>query len=129
MHWKMRDKLRNWLRNLLGLTDDYQIATRRHDELLKMITNLIVSTPSHSDYSTAIQNLQDQIDNLQSIDSPLAKPKPAEPDRSTILSGHIRFSDRKRQYEASKRVPLTTETGKQIEENHRLISSGTRKAE
>ena len=118
MHWKMRDKLRNWLRNLLGLTDDYQIATRRHDELLKMLRQL----ESHStpDYSTAIQNLQDQIDSLQSIDSPLAKPKPAEPDRSTILSGHIRFSDRKRQYEASKRVPLTTETGKQIEENHRL---------
>jgi hypothetical protein len=121
-------KLRHYLRKWLGiatldkLVDSELIETgRRLDEL--------EARPVPYDYSASIQALQEQITSLQSIDSPLVKAKPPDPEQSTILSGHVRFSDRKRAYEASKRLPLTTETGKQIEENHRLIASGTRKTE
>lgn len=75
----------------------------------------------------AVQSLQLQIDELSNKGVPDAKQEntPSNP----IMAGHTRFTDRKRQYEISKRKPLETETGKQIAENTRLIASGTRKTD
>jgi hypothetical protein len=77
------------------------------------------------------EGLQAQIVELGSTSGPLvnAPKKFADEPKTLIDPGFVRFSDRKRQYEASKRRPLETATGKQIEENRRLIASGTRKAD
>lgn len=75
---------------------------------------------------SSIQNLQSQITALSQMDGPLAgKPKQTE-GAMQIMPGMTRFSDRKRNWIAEHRKSLTTEAGKQIEENSRLIASGTR---
>jgi hypothetical protein len=107
-------KLRNWLRNWLGIVALGAEVTDRHLALeeksrndFKRIedrvnkVNVLAQTGrleaealcskvdaamggaiqefrrKHEELSTAVQNLQDQITSLQSIDSPLAKSKPA----------------------------------------------------
>lgn len=74
-------------------------------------------------------NLQAQIVELGKL--PLdAAPKPKEVDGKTQIDpGFRRFTSRKKDWERAHAQPKTTETGKQIEENHRLIASGTRKTE
>jgi hypothetical protein len=71
-----------------------------------------------------LTSLQSQISALANSPESIA---PVKDEPSQIMPGHVRFSDRKRNYEASKRKPLITESGKQIAENSRLIASGTRK--
>lgn len=72
-------------------------------------------------------NLQSQISELKN--GPLAiygaPESPTEPVQ--MHAGHVRFSDKKRNWEAEHRRPISTEAGKQIAENARIIASGTRK--
>lgn len=74
-------------------------------------------------------NLQSQISELKNgpVASYGAHESPTEPVQ--MHAGHVRFSYRKRQYEAEHRRPISTEAGKQIAENARIIASGTRKTD
>ncbi len=153
----MLNKLRNWILNWLGVDASIASVERRmkqavqsaadelhgkidatrkeayaaiskHAEQLYAIESANANAVSRIaqmelDGPQAIQALQEQITALGASPS---KPKPGD-DEPQMLSGHVRFTDRKKQYEASKRVPPMNETGKQIAENVRLIASGARK--
>lgn len=75
---------------------------------------------------SSVQGLQDQISDMNLSSSVPVKvvDEPVE-----MMSGHVPFSVRKQNYEKSKRAPLQTPTGKQIEDNARLVASGTRKTD
>ena len=122
----LRLRLREWL----GVEEhDRMLMATVTDEGLKAALDKF-RAETEAMIGETEQRLQAQITELGALDGPLAKPtaKPADT-KMQMDPGFVRFSDRKRQWEASKRKPLETSTGKQIEENHRLIASGTRKTE
>jgi len=119
-------KLRDWFFNWLGIDAIKAEIARIHTELPLINERL---NKINGEMAAAIQNLQLQITALTSADGPIAHAKPPEPEPVQMTRGMVRFSDRKRAYEASKRKPVETKAGKQIEENARLIASGTRKVD
>jgi hypothetical protein len=137
---QLEDSTRTLSRHHGDLLEEQRTLTVGQDALAKGIEQMnavITSTDleTRQFVSEAIQNLQQQITELGAPDSPLVKSAAdhqggtREATGQPFMPGHVRFSDRKRAYEASKRKPLETSTGKQIEENSRLIASGTRKTE
>jgi hypothetical protein len=140
-------RLREWLRNWLGIkaesdahASEYRTLRREMDEYEKRIDKKLgelaeligsFAETAQENLAETAQNLQTQITDLQSPDGPLAKPKPKakDEDQNMVMPGHTRFSQRKREWERKHALPLKTETTKQIEENTRLIASGTRKTE
>jgi hypothetical protein len=77
------------------------------------------------------EGLQAQIVELGSVNGPLVNPAKltAENKPQQIDPGFRRFTSRKKDWEAAHRKPLEAPAAKQIEENSRLIASGTRKPE
>jgi hypothetical protein len=139
MRLSLRARLRQWLRNWLGIEANYDLfanAIRRNgEEVIGRIEDLKEAVIDRDQQtrqfvSEAIQNLQQQLNDLASVDGPLAKPeKPSDPKPQQATAGHLRFTDRRRAYEFSKRGAKDTPVGQQIAENDRLIASGTRKAD
>lgn len=78
-------------------------------------------------FAKSIQALQDQIDLMQSEQHGQVVKKDDQP--AQVSNGMVRFTQRKRMYEASHAKPITTRTGQQIESNARAIAAGERQAE
>lgn len=78
-------------------------------------------------FAKSIQALQDQIDLMQSEQHGQVVKKDDHP--AQVSNGMVRFTQRKRMYEASHAKPITTRTGQQIESNARAIAAGERQAE
>lgn len=143
--WSLRLRLRRWL----GVGE----SSERIDELAKDVAKLRSQVQDvHQIYkdrfttldagmerlnasdcslekliASTAQDLQGQISEIISPDGPIAQTRPPAEEPVQMHAGHVRFSDRKRQYEAEHRRPISTEAGKQIAENARIIASGTRK--
>jgi hypothetical protein len=131
---------RKWLRAWLGIEDPISTQDLKNavDETFRAICQPIIDRLAkleaevrglEQSLSDTAQGLQMQITELGAPSGPIATKKPSDPEPAMVMPGHIRFSDRKHQYEASKRKPLTTPAGEQIEANSRLIASGTRRTD
>lgn len=130
----LKGKIERWL----GL-DVLHLAQRRAefkmDELLAQLAN---DKMEHSSFlqkesekqaekhAETLQAMQDQIDAL-GRDTTAPTPKAEAEEKSNVMPGFVRFSQRKRNWINEHRKPVMTSTGKQIEENNRLIASGQRK--
>lgn len=143
--WNLRLRLRRWLgvgessgridelaRDVAKLRsqvqDVHQIYKDRFTTLDAGMERLNASDDSLEKLiASTAQDLQGQISDITSPDGPIAQAKPLAEEPVQMHAGHVRFSDRKRQYEADHRRPISTEAGKQIAENARIIASGTRK--
>lgn len=135
------ERFRLWLRSWLGVKDfpdelaqEVKALQKSRDtqvhktaDLFERVNICFARTDKIEDtLCEATQNLQQQITGLHvsTATAPLKKDEGPQ-----VMNGHVRWSDRKRLYEAQHRVPVITQTGKQIEDNNRAIAAGAKQVE
>jgi hypothetical protein len=113
-------------------TQGLEDAKQHDDRILGIVTDQALDDPELGAPSRFLvrdsrlterdlQHLQDQIDELRNV----AKPSlPVEVGDEPIMRGHVRFTQRKKQYEASHRAAQKTPATEQIERNAALIALG-----
>lgn len=138
---RLIERFRLWLRSWLGVKDfpaelaqevkDLQKSrdtqVQKTADLQKRVNDCFARADKlENTLCEATQNLQQQITDLHvsTATSPTKKDEGPQ-----VMNGHVRFSDRKKMYEAKHRVPVITQTGKQIEDNNRAIAAGAKQVE
>jgi hypothetical protein len=122
MTWRtLEAKLKAWLREWLGI--DLLLTQNEEKKKLSDLTDTVETLFKLQEETAA--SFQRQIDAL-SQNVPTGTPEKKEEEPAQIMPGHMRWSQRKRQYIEQHRAPATTPAGEQIEANNRLIAAGVK---